>query len=104
MRRGSLSERPIPCRQPGCGQDPQAGHGPYYRRRHAAQGQTRSRFLAARPAEPAQQHIDAAPQFRAREIETLLGPQSVHDLDFEALEIAARRPALGGLRALCNNG
>ena len=39
----------------------------------------------------------------AQEIETLLGPPAVAELDFEALEMAARRQALRLARMLWNN-
>ena len=39
-----------------------------------------------------------------QEIETLLGPQTVQDLDFEALEMAARRQALRLAARAWNHG
>ncbi len=70
MRRGSLSERYVKCRKPGCGcaENPKARHGPYYSLTRAVAGRTRSRLIRAEEADLVQGQIEAGHQFR-RQVE-----------------------------------
>ncbi len=66
MRRGSLSERFVRCRKPGCSCEdrPDARHGPYYSLTRAVGGRTRSRWLSAQQAAIVRRQVEAAHQFR----------------------------------------
>ena len=66
MRRGSLTERTVKCRRPGCPcQDrPEARHGPYFSLTRAVAGKTQTRLIAQAEVETVRRQIEAGRQFR----------------------------------------
>ena len=66
MRRGSLTERTVKCRRPGCPcQDhPEARHGPYFSLTRAVGGKTQTRLIPATQVETVRRQIEAGRQFR----------------------------------------
>ena len=66
MRRGSLTERTVKCRRPGCPcQDrPDARHGPYYSLTRAVAGKTQTRLVPVAQVEAVRRQIEAGRQFR----------------------------------------
>ena len=66
MRRGSLTERTVKCRRPGCPcQDrSEARHGPYFSLTRAVGGKTQTRLIPAAQVETVRRQIEAGRQFR----------------------------------------
>lgn len=66
MRRGSLTERTVKCRRPGCPcQDrPDARHGPYFSLTRAVAGKTQTRLIPEAQVATVRQQIEAGRQFR----------------------------------------
>ena len=66
MRRGSLTERTVQCRRPGCPcQDrPDARHGPYFSLTRAVAGTTQTRLIPPAQVETVRRQIEAGRQFR----------------------------------------
>ena len=66
MRRGSLTERRVKCRRPGCPcQDrPEARHGPYFSLTRSVTGTTQTRLIAAEHADTVRRQIETGRQFR----------------------------------------
>jgi hypothetical protein len=66
MRRGSLTERTVKCRRPGCPcQDrPEARHGPYFSLTRAVGGKTQTRLIPAAEVETVRRQIETGRQFR----------------------------------------
>jgi hypothetical protein len=66
MRRGSLTERTVKCRRPGCPcQDrPEARHGPYFSLTRAVGGKTQTRLIPATEVETVRRQIESGRQFR----------------------------------------
>jgi hypothetical protein len=66
MRRGSLTERTVKCRRPGCPcQDrPEARHGPYFSLTRAVGGKTQTRLIPAAAVETVRRQIESGRQFR----------------------------------------
>ena len=66
MRRGSLTERTVKCRRPGCPcQDrADARHGPYFSLTRAVGGKTQTRLIPPTQVETVRRQIEAGRQFR----------------------------------------
>ena len=66
MRRGSVNERRMKCGQANCAcqHDPKARHGPYFTLTQAADGKTRSRYVAAEQVPVLRRQIEAGHEFR----------------------------------------